>query len=77
MFVFKKFSRIPDIMQIKTVYYALVQSVLQYDIVVWGAARTTVIHPLEIIQKTIIKIIFSKPLLYPTDTLSLILPFCV
>lgn len=52
-----------------TVYYALVQSVLEYGIVGWGAAYRSHLVNLEILQKFILKIIMKKDRLYSTELL--------
>lgn len=53
----------------KTVYYALGQSIMQYGIVGWGGAYSSNLEPLYIVQRKIIKIILHKPSDYPTDLL--------
>lgn len=53
----------------RTLYYGLVKSNLRYGITVWGSAYDNAIHPLEIIQKTLIKILYKKNRYYPTDQL--------
>jgi hypothetical protein len=48
------------------VYIAHVQSVLQYGILAWGGALTSVIYPLTITQKSIMKSALKKPIRFPT-----------
>lgn len=45
---------------LKNLYYALVESHLKYDNVVWGAALRIHLNPLKIVQFKILKIIMSK-----------------
>lgn len=45
---------------VRQLYYALVESLLRYGIVVWGGTYTTNIEPLRITQKYIIKVILFK-----------------
>ena len=52
---------------LRTVYLALIQSVLQYGIIGWGGSGTSVLTPLILIQKRIIKICLKKPIEYPTE----------
>lgn len=54
---------------LKMVYYALVQSILEYGILCWGSAYKTVIKPLRTAQNIIIKIISKKPMFYRTHAL--------
>lgn len=53
----------------RTLYYGLVKSNLRYGIIVWGSAYDNAIRPLEIIQKTLIKILYTKDRYYPSDQL--------
>nr|CAH7721012.1 unnamed protein product [Callosobruchus chinensis]CAH7725692.1 unnamed protein product [Callosobruchus chinensis]CAH7737676.1 unnamed protein product [Callosobruchus chinensis]CAH7738794.1 unnamed protein product [Callosobruchus chinensis]CAH7740468.1 unnamed protein product [Callosobruchus chinensis] len=55
--------------QLKTVYYALFQSQLNYGLVGWGGVRDCHLSVLEILQKWVIKVIFNKEKLYPTNQL--------
>lgn len=64
---FYKLNKILNINNLKTVYHALVQSVLQYGLVIWGAAYDVHIENLFIIQKNIIKTILNRSRLYPTN----------
>lgn len=65
--LFFKFHHLKNILNFnvsKIVYYALVQSIIQYGIIVWGGAYKKHIHQLIVAQKTIIKIILKKPKRY-------------
>ena len=42
------------------VYYALVETVLNYGLVVWGSAGVTILNKLQVAQKYIIKIMLFK-----------------
>lgn len=55
--------------QLKSVYFALCQSILTYGISVWGGAADTYLNPLIINHKTIIRIMFKKPYQHPTEQL--------
>lgn len=57
--------------QLKILYYSLVESHLTYGIVVWAAAYQCDISKLETLHRIILKVIFNKPRLYPTDELHL------
>lgn len=54
---------------LKTVYSALIESILNYGILIWGAAYKNSLEPLYIIQKYILKIIYKKPKIYSTEQL--------
>ena len=67
IFIFKKFSA--DNRTVKTVYYALCQSILNYCITVWGGCPKTTLLPLERAQRAVLKVMTSKPFRYPTAAL--------
>ena len=69
VYMFANLSKVLNRQQIKTVYYAYVQSILQYGIIAWGGALSTIIQPLQITQKSIIKAALQKPRTYPSDSL--------
>ena len=52
-----------------SLYRALFESILTYGILVWGGTYKNALHSLEIIQKSILKIIFKKHRLYPSHLL--------
>ena len=54
---------------IKLIYYAYVQSLLQFGIIAWGAAYKSTITPLQINQNSIIKSAMRKNKMYPTKYL--------
>jgi hypothetical protein len=69
IFMFSSLSRVLDSNLIKVVYYAYVQSIFQYGIIAWGGALNSIIQPLSITQKSIMKTALNKPLRYPSDML--------
>lgn len=64
---FYEINKILNIKHLRMVYYALVQSLLQYGITVWGGAFDSHLEEIFIMQKLIIKTILKKPRLYPTS----------
>lgn len=68
-YMFQKLKYILNIHELKSVYFALVQSLLTYGIIGWGGAYSNVLKPLEIIQKRILKIIFNFSVRFPTEEL--------
>lgn len=52
-----------------TLYQSLVESILRYGILVWGNMYNNSLRPLQVIQNRILKIIFKKEFLYPTQLL--------
>jgi len=69
IFIFSNLNKILPLDLIKIVYYAYVQSLLQYGILAWGGGFRSLILPLEIIQKSILKSALNKSRRYPTDLL--------
>lgn len=70
--LYHKFYQLREIVDSKIsmmIYASLVESVLGYCIVVWGAAYSNSIYNLQVVQNTVLKIIFSKPRLFPTKDL--------
>lgn len=54
---------------LRTVYFAICQSILQYGVSVWGGAGKSIMIELERAQRAVIKVLLKKPFLYPTDSL--------
>lgn len=67
--VFKKLRCSLDASTLKTVYYALAQSILSYCIVAWGGATSTAFLQLERAQRGILKVMTKKHYRYPTTQL--------
>ena len=58
-----------DTITLKTLYYALIYSYLQYCVPTWGLASTAALDPLVRINKRIIRIITNSPFLSHTNPL--------
>ncbi|KOB51873.1 putative RNA-directed DNA polymerase [Operophtera brumata] len=69
IYIFKGLRHIKDTQLLKSVYYCLGQSIVSYGILGWGGAGKTFILQLERAQRAIIKVLLSKPYLYPTNRL--------
>lgn len=69
LFKFKTLKQILDTKTLKIIYYGMVQSLLQYGIVVWGSTSNNYMNSLEIIHKRFLKIMFDKEYQYPTELL--------
>lgn len=69
MSIFKNLRCVADSKLIKTVYYALCQSVLTYCISVWGGTAKSTILKLERAQRGILKVCMSLPYRHPTTEL--------
>lgn len=52
---------------LRLVYLTIVESVIQYGICGWGGTAKTIIEPLIILQKRILKICLNKRIDYPTN----------
>ena len=64
--IFKNLNSVTDLKTLKTVYFALCQSVLSYCITVWGGAAKYIMLPLERAQRAVLKVMTKKPFRYPT-----------
>lgn len=69
IYVFKTLRKIANPQIIKNTYLALCQSILTYCITCWGGAAKTIIKPLEIAQRAILKVATNRPILFPTHKL--------
>nr|CAH7734299.1 unnamed protein product [Callosobruchus chinensis] len=54
---------------LRTLYFGLIQSHLNYGIIAWGGASSIHLRSLVIMQKYIMKIIYKKPRTFPSDEL--------
>lgn len=69
IFTFKYLRHVATPKLMKTVYFALAQSVLSYCILVWGCACKTKLIKLERAQRSLLKVMNFKPYRYPTNLL--------
>lgn len=69
LFAFRQLREVLNDNEIKIVYYAYIQSLLSFGIVAWGGANKSILEPLYVVQKSILKVAFNKARRYPTDTL--------
>lgn len=69
IWVFKNLRHVADSDLLRTVYYALAQSVIGYCIGVWGGACKTHLLRLERAQRSLLKTMSFKPYRFPTKTL--------
>lgn len=69
IFIFKKLRHVADYPLLKTIYYALAQSILSYCITTWGGARKTHLKTLEKAQRSLLKVIKFKHYRYSTVAL--------
>ena len=70
--VIHKFHQLRDILNrinLLIVYDSLVETFLNYSIVVWGCAYKNALNILQVTQNTLIKILFREPFLYPSEKL--------
>lgn len=65
----KRINRFYDEKHLRILYHSLVESHLTYSVVAWGAAQNSHIKILETTQRYILKILFKKPRLFPTELL--------
>lgn len=69
LYIFKQIRKIIDLQNLRKIYFALVQSLLSYGIIAWGAAYDNVLNPLIVAQKRIIKLIYKLNIRYPSNLL--------
>lgn len=69
MYTFKKIRSSVSGSLLKSVYYALAQSIMTYCISAWGGSFATSILKIERAQRAVIKVMLKKPMLYPTTKL--------
>jgi hypothetical protein len=69
IYIFKKLRCVMDKPLLRTTYIALAQSVITYCISVWGGAASTHMIVLERAQRSLLKVMHSKPRMFSTHTL--------
>lgn len=69
VYKFRKLKTILNIKELKVLYHALVETILQYGITVWGACSKTLMLRLQCIKKRVLKIIYGLSYRFPTDQL--------
>lgn len=69
MVIFRKLRHVADFHLLKTVYYALCQSIIDYCITAWGGTVKTNLMAIERAQRAVLKVMLFKPKLYPTAQL--------
>ncbi|KAJ8947516.1 hypothetical protein NQ318_004993 [Aromia moschata] len=69
IYKFKYIKQILDKKTMKMLYFALVESRLTYGILAWGSIGYTHLKRLEVIQKKILKIIYSREAPYSSEEL--------
>lgn len=67
LYKFRYLRSILDITHLKIVYYALVQSRLQYGILSWGGILDTHLTKMEVLQRRILKIMYNRKYDYSSD----------
>jgi len=69
IFAFKQMNEVLSFKELKMAYYAYVQSLLSFGIIAWGGCYKSILEPLNVAQKTVLKMGFGKCRRYPTDAL--------
>ena len=69
IFVFRQLNDILNLIELKLCYYAYCQSLLMGGIIAWGGGYRSILEPLNVIQKSILKSALGKGRRYPTDAL--------
>ena len=66
LYIFFHVRKVFRLNKLRLIYMGLVQSIIQYGIVVWGGTYATHLDKVNVVQKDIIKIIMRKPRIYPS-----------
>ena len=69
IFLFKSLRHVAEFKLLKTIYYAMAQSILTYCITSWGGTSKTHLLTLERAQRSLLKVMAFKPYRYPTKDL--------
>jgi hypothetical protein len=69
MYAFSQLAGVLTVGQSRTVYFAYVQSMLQYGILARGGVSAAALQPLAVTQRSLIKIILNKPIRFPSEQL--------
>lgn len=69
MIVFRKLRHVAEWSFLKTIYYSLCQSIIDYCIPVWGGSAKTKMLSIERAQRAVLKVITYRPIIYPTTQL--------
>lgn len=69
MFVFRNLRSVADYSCLKTVYYSLAQSIINYCITAWGGSTVTQMIKVERAQRAVLKVMLSKPRRFSTSML--------
>jgi hypothetical protein len=64
--IFKNLRHIADMNLIRSVYFALCQSILSYCVIAWGGAIKSTLLKLERAQRAVLKVSLSLPYRHPT-----------
>lgn len=69
LFRFRKLKAIINTHHLKIMYQALVESQLNYGILVWGGVRKKYLTQLETLQRRFLKLIYDRNQRYPSNNL--------
>lgn len=67
IYIMKELRNRADYELLTNVYTAICEPILTYCISVWGGANNTVLLNVERAQRSLLKVMFRKPRMYPTD----------
>lgn len=70
-FIFLKLRNILDCATLRNIYFALIQSLLSYGVLIWGGTSIKYLKPVFVAQKSVLKIILKLNRRYPTHQLFL------
>lgn len=71
-FLIHKFYILREILNtniLAIIYRSLVESLIRYGILIWGGLYTSTLYKLNIVQKCILKVMYKRNRMYPTELL--------
>jgi hypothetical protein len=69
IFAFYQLRQILDVKETRIAYFSYVQSLIEGGIIAWGGAYRTILQPIMVTQKAIIKAALGRGRRYPSDAL--------
>lgn len=69
IYVFKNLNEILYFCEIRQLYFAYCQSLLLGGIIVWGCACKSILAPLDVVQRSVMKMALRKPKRHPSEEL--------
>lgn len=69
LYKFKRLRDLVDIHTLRQIYYAIVQSIVQYALVAWGGAYASHLEKIERAMRCVLRVAMHRPYRHPSRTL--------